>query len=617
MNQQSNISAAILALRLVWALLLASSAQALPGPAGRAYPPNAMVEGACFTSTCTLSGGSVVGGTTYGSGSYSATFSSLDGRWQYSPRFIFDKSNNTGYSGRWLEGTYLCPADTPSECNTRLSNNPAGDSYHGEWVKLNVPVGNSVGSVVVTAGGTGYSGSSTVSFSAPGGTGVTATGSINEASGVVTSVSITDAGSGYTAAPSVTFSAGGATANAYLSGITVKRISIWAVNANQRPLRYKLYGSVSANGPWVVVINSAIADIIYDANGLHTANTASTPISYPYYMLVVGKCSGGTLEINELVLEDTTDACPVATYLHTAQCLLCTQGTYTPGISATLNTHCSLSCQAGTYMATQGTTVCTSCTAGTYVATTGAAACLPCDDGKFSATGATACTSCPPGSQHNALKTSCVTCAAGTESAGGAACSDCGNSLKSAAGSSSCVSTCPAGTYLANTDECLPCEAGKYKATASDAACSTVCQSGSYSHAGAIACTICPTATYSGVSAVTGISCCTKCAAGKKGISGSGFTTEGNACENCPAGKFSSVEASLQCTNCPVGQYSVAGSPQCTICFAGKYASSVGLSTCTNCPIGKYSGAWATACLDCPTGYTTTGAGSATCDVCL
>ena len=44
-------------------LLLASSAQAVPGKAGRAYPPTALNQDACFTSSCTLSGGSIVGGT--------------------------------------------------------------------------------------------------------------------------------------------------------------------------------------------------------------------------------------------------------------------------------------------------------------------------------------------------------------------------------------------------------------------------------------------------------------------------------------------------------------------------------------------------------------------------
>ena len=612
---------ALLALRLVWVLLLASNAQAVPGKAGRAYPPTALNQDACFTSSCTLPGGPIVDGTTYGSGTYSASFSSSDGRWSYSPRNIFDKNNNTGYYGRWLEGTYLCAS--AGQCTTRLSNNPAGDNYHGEWVKLSLPVGDGVGSVRVTAGGANYgTGSPTVTFDAPT-SGSTATGTIVETAGAVSAVTINSAGSGYTTAPGVTFGAGtgtgaGASATAYLSGIKLQRINIWAVNANQRPLQYKLYGSGTSSGPWTVVIDATAGDIGYNANGLHTTDPGSVPSSYPYYLLVVGKCSGETLEMSELVLEDNTLGCPVATYLSGSDCASCTQGTYTPGIGATASNQCSLSCPAATYMATQGTTVCTSCSPGTYAGTAGLSSCPNCGAGKFSGNGATACTSCPPGSEPDTSKSSCITCTAGKASAGGAACTAC-TGTKSAAGSSSCITSgsCPAGTYL-SAEACLPCAAGKYKGTSSDAACSSICDQGSYSLAGATACTSCPVATWSGTSATDGVSCCTKCAAGKKGITGSiTRSSEGAACVDCTAGKFSSAAASLQCTDCPAGQYSADGSPVCTNCFAGKYAASAGLSTCTNCPIGKYSAAGATACLDCPTGFSTTDVGSATCSVCV
>ena len=542
MNQHSG---ALLAFRLVWVLLLASSAQAVPGKAGRAYPPTALNQDACFTSSCTLSGGSIVGGTSYGSGTYSATFSSSDGQWNFSPRNIFDKNNNTGYSGRWLEGTYTCAS--ADQCTTRLSNNPASDSYHGEWVKLSLP-----------------------------------------------------------------------------AGITVQRANIWAVNTNQRPLQYKLYGSGASSGPWTVVIDATGvgADIDYNANGLHTKDPDSVPSSYQYYMLVVGKCSGETLEVSELVLEDNTLGCPVATYLDgaTTSCNLCDQGKYTPGIGASLSTQCSLSCPAGTYMATQGTTVCTSCAPGTYAGSAGAASCSGCTAGKFSGNGATTCTSCPPGSGSAASSALCTTFLAGWASAGGAACTECSAGEKSAAGSSSCTAsggTCPAGTYL-DSKACLPCDAGKYKDTSSDAACSSVCDQGFYSLAGATVCTSCPVATWSADSSGNGVSCCTKCAAGKKGKSSIPRNSEGAACEECAAGKFSSAVASLQCRDCPAGQYSAQGSPECTNCFAGQYAASAGSSTCTYCPIGKYSAAaGATACLDCPTGYSTAGVGSATCSVCV
>ena len=299
-------------------------------------------------------------------------------------------------------------------------------------------MGDGVGSVRVTAGGANYgTGSPTVTFDPPT-SGSTATGTIVATAGAVTSITINSAGSGYTSAPGVAFGPGtgtgaGATATAYLSGITLQRINIWAVNANQRPLQYRLYGAGTSTGPWTVVIDKTSADITYNTDGLHTSDPV-TPSSYPYYMLVVGKCTGETLEMSELVLEDNTLGCPVATYFNTDKCSMCTQGTYTPGIGATASGQCSLSCPVGTYMATQGTTVCTSCTPGTYAGSAGLASCTGCGAGKFSGAGATACTSCPPGSGPDTSKSSCITCAAGEASAGGAVCSACtGQSQQQAA----------------------------------------------------------------------------------------------------------------------------------------------------------------------------------------
>jgi hypothetical protein len=73
-----------------------------------------------------------------------------------------------------------------------------------------------VGSVIVTAGGSGYTTAPTVAFSGGGGgTGATATATVFN--GAVTGVTVTNPGSGYTSAPTVTFSGAGtgaaATAN--------------------------------------------------------------------------------------------------------------------------------------------------------------------------------------------------------------------------------------------------------------------------------------------------------------------------------------------------------------------------------------------------------------------
>jgi hypothetical protein len=63
-----------------------------------------------------------------------------------------------------------------------------------------------VGSAIVTAGGTGYMAAPTVTLTGGGGTGATAVATI--ANGQVTSVTITNPGSGYTSAPTITFTGG-------------------------------------------------------------------------------------------------------------------------------------------------------------------------------------------------------------------------------------------------------------------------------------------------------------------------------------------------------------------------------------------------------------------------
>jgi hypothetical protein len=62
---------------------------------------------------------------------------------------------------------------------------------------------SSVTGIAITAGGTGYSAATTVSFAGGGGTG--ATGTVTVTSGAVAAVTITAGGSGYIAAPTVTF----------------------------------------------------------------------------------------------------------------------------------------------------------------------------------------------------------------------------------------------------------------------------------------------------------------------------------------------------------------------------------------------------------------------------
>lgn len=70
-------------------------------------------------------------------------------------------------------------------------------------------VGKGVASVTISNGGTGYTGTPTVTFSAAPAGGTTATGTVTVVGGVITGVVITNPGSGYVTAPTVTFSGAG------------------------------------------------------------------------------------------------------------------------------------------------------------------------------------------------------------------------------------------------------------------------------------------------------------------------------------------------------------------------------------------------------------------------
>ncbi|MFM2091917.1 MAG: hypothetical protein RLZZ127_2406 [Planctomycetota bacterium] len=77
-----------------------------------------------------------------------------------------------------------------------------------------------VAQVQVPAGGSGYTNGAAATFSAPGGSGTTATGVIAVTAGAITGVTITDPGSGYVVPPTVTAPGGtGATLTAVLGPV--------------------------------------------------------------------------------------------------------------------------------------------------------------------------------------------------------------------------------------------------------------------------------------------------------------------------------------------------------------------------------------------------------------
>lgn len=86
---------------------------------------------------------------------------------------------------------------------------------------------DTVGSIKVTNGGSGYASAPSVTLAAPGGSGTTATATAILDGGSVVRIDITDAGSGYSAAPSVTVG-GAATATALLG--------FWRENVNDNSI---------------------------------------------------------------------------------------------------------------------------------------------------------------------------------------------------------------------------------------------------------------------------------------------------------------------------------------------------------------------------------------------
>ncbi|MEO8034990.1 MAG: hypothetical protein ABI837_11215 [Acidobacteriota bacterium] len=107
--------------------------------------------------------------------------------------------------------TNLMPVVDPA--NAFAPDTAGGTRYTGSCIllvrqlpSLTVSIGGSIGSVTVTAGGSGYTSSPAVSFTGGGGSGATATATI--AGGKVVSVSITNGGSGYTTVPTVSFAGG-------------------------------------------------------------------------------------------------------------------------------------------------------------------------------------------------------------------------------------------------------------------------------------------------------------------------------------------------------------------------------------------------------------------------
>lgn len=113
--------------------------------------------------------------------------------------------------------TLTVNADPRNESHIRLHGLSEDDSDEnisfavgwsdGKDIAPTVAPSGSIGSVNVSAGGTGYTSAPTVSITGGGGTGATATAQVS--GGAVVGVTITNPGAGYASAPTVAFSGGG------------------------------------------------------------------------------------------------------------------------------------------------------------------------------------------------------------------------------------------------------------------------------------------------------------------------------------------------------------------------------------------------------------------------
>jgi hypothetical protein len=142
----------------------------------------------------------------------------------------------------WPAGATLAGFPKTDPAYSVILIDPSGQlcSMFGDWVQAQntgMMVGFAlngssesvtVSSLLLTAGGSGYTSEPTVTISGGGGIGATATATVS--GGVVTGLTLTAGGSGFTSAPTVTISGGdgtGATATAAISGGV--QFQVWEV----------------------------------------------------------------------------------------------------------------------------------------------------------------------------------------------------------------------------------------------------------------------------------------------------------------------------------------------------------------------------------------------------
>jgi hypothetical protein len=261
------------------------------------------------------------------------------------------------------------------------------------------------------------------------------------------------------------------------------------------------------------------------------------------------------------------------------------------------------------------------CPAGRYApdaasfGNTSADACLPCPMRTFNdLDGSWECQACPVSTTTPANgSSSCEYCPALIDDTTGACiiCTGVGdvavaNVIVTSSGNIMEVScqNCQAGYEKIGLD-CVACPVGRANPLAGSE-CSD-CVAGRYTTLEAtIECAECSPGYYQ---ENNGTDACEKCPAGRASDYGQ------SACDICAAGNYTALEAQAACVQCPIGRYSAsAEASTCVGCTGNTYTDEPGMSVPLDCPLGQIANSARSGCTPCLEG--TFSAGASTCTDC-
>lgn len=320
-------------------------------------------------------------------------------------------------------------------------------------------------------------------------------------------------------------------------------------------------------------------------------------------------------------------ACPGGTYLVStagyalSQCLACANHSDSPAGSETVS---SCICNIGFTGSNGGP--CTVCAPGTFKNSTGSETCTLCDENRYSeiegGISDLECLKCTPFSRSVAganLREQCL-CIPGYAGAGlpGQLCIPCGpGTYKSVSGHEQCT-PCPVNSFSpagstellncfclpgfvgAGAADCAECVAGKYYRANGDGG-----GSGTNGTASVGTCQDCPPRSLSPAGSVEPSECA--CAPGA-------FGPNGQACQECEAGKYKPELGTDDCTECIRNSFSPAGSNRSEACTCNRGYKGSGDTQCSNvnecletsnnnCAVGKAActdtdGSFTCACIE-------------------